>query len=138
MTLTRMEHRARILTAGIGLTVIAGMLMMPEAALSRGQMQTGSHQTGDASASAAGRKSPLGSADAMDNVPSPFPDNNKQKRNDERQRRLVNDTQRLLTLTTQLKEEVASSGAEKMTPEMQKQMEEIEKLARSVKDKMRD
>jgi hypothetical protein len=62
----------------------------------------------------------------------------RQKRNDERQRRLVSDTQRLLVLANQLKAEVAASGAESMTPEMLRQVDEIEKLARSVKDKMRD
>jgi hypothetical protein len=69
---------------------------------------------------------------------SPFPDNNRQKRNDDRQRRLVSDTERLVALTSQLKAEVASTGAETMSPEMLKQMAEIEKLAKSVKDKMRD
>jgi hypothetical protein len=51
-------------------------------------------------------------------TPSPFADSSRQKRNDERQRRLVSDTQRLLALTAQLKAEVAASGAEAMTPEM--------------------
>jgi len=60
------------------------------------------------------------------------------KRNDERQKRLESDTQRLLTLANQLKSEVGASGAESMTPEMLRQMDEIEKLAKSVKDKMRN
>ncbi len=59
------------------------------------------------------------------------------KRNDERQKRLESDTQRLLTLANQLKSEVGASGAESMTPEMLRQMDEIEKLAKSVKERMR-
>jgi len=74
----------------------------------------------------------------LDVIESPFPDTTRQKRNDERQRRIVSDTQRLVALANQLKAEIAASGAESMTPEMVRQMEEIEKLAKSVKDKMRD
>jgi hypothetical protein len=44
----------------------------------------------------------------------------------------------LLLLANELKTEIASSGTETMTPEMLRKMDEIEKLARSVKDKMRD
>lgn len=96
-------------------------------------MQSGSPQLGDTTGN---HKSKLGSDPFGDQ--SPFPDNSKQKRNEDRQKRLVADTQKLLALTSQLKAEVASSGAETMSPEMLKQTEEIEKLAKSVKDKMRD
>lgn len=77
------------------------------------------------------------------NVPSdPLQDQmetkSKLQRNEERQRKLVNDTDRLLTLANQLKSEIAASGGETMTPQMLHQMDEIEKLARSVKDKMRN
>jgi hypothetical protein len=60
-----------------------------------------------------------------------------QERATGRQRQLVHDTERLLALANQLKAEVAASGAESMTPEMLRQMDEIEKLARSVKEKMK-
>jgi len=63
---------------------------------------------------------------------------NKLQRNDERQRKLVSDTERLLLLANQLKIEVAASDSETMTPLMLHQMDEIEKLARSVKEKMRN
>jgi hypothetical protein len=65
-------------------------------------------------------------------------DKSKLARNDERQRKLVSDTDRLLLLANQLKSEVAASGSETMTPLMLHQMDEIEKLARSVKEKMRN
>ncbi len=80
--------------------------------------------------------SPLGSD--INEPGSPFPDTSAARRNDERQRRIVSDTQRLLTLATQLKAEVASSGTQTPTPEMLRQMDDIEKLAKSVKDKMRN
>lgn len=99
---------------------------------------SGTHQTGGTAPASIGGSSPLGGPGSLDAASSPFPDLSRQKRNDERQRRLVIDTQRLLVLTGQLKTEVATTGAETMSPEMLKQMEEIEKLAKSVKDKMRD
>jgi len=77
-------------------------------------------------------------APGLDPFDSPFADTTRQKRNEDRQRRIVSDTQRLLALANQLKAEIAASGAESMTPEMLRQMDEIEKLAKSVKDKMRD
>jgi hypothetical protein len=95
-------------------------------------IQSSSRQNGGIPPASSGTDSPL------DGVSSPFPDTSKQKRNDERQRRIVIDTQKLLALTAQLKAEVAASGAETMTPEMLKQMDEIEKLAKSVKEKMRN
>src|ERR1700734_4185430 len=53
--------------------------------------------------------------------------------NIDRQKHLENDTKRLLVLANELKTEIASSGTESMTPEMLRKMDEIEKLARSVK-----
>ena len=67
-----------------------------------------------------------------------FSESARQKRNQERQKRLEGDADRLLSLANQLKSEVAASGAESMTPDMLRQMDEIEKLAKSVKEKMRN
>jgi hypothetical protein len=67
-----------------------------------------------------------------------LPESYARMQNTERQRRLVGDTERLLTLTNQLKASIASSGSESLTPEMLREMDEIEKLARSVKNKMRN
>ena len=60
------------------------------------------------------------------------------ERNLDRQKHLESDTKRLLALANELNTEIASSGTETMTPEMLRKMNEIEKLARSVKDKMRE
>jgi hypothetical protein len=62
----------------------------------------------------------------------------KLEQNISRQKRLVSDTARLLALANELKTEAAGSGSETLTPEMLRKMDEIERLARSVKDKMRD
>jgi hypothetical protein len=74
----------------------------------------------------------------LDEPPPRFSDAMRARRDEDRQKRLVSDSQRLLLLANLLKSEVASSGAETMTPEMLKQVDEIEHLAKSVKDKMRN
>ncbi|HEX2917028.1 MAG TPA: hypothetical protein VHN81_00815 [Edaphobacter sp.] len=57
-------------------------------------------------------------------------------RNSERQKRLESDTQKLVGLVDELKQQIQSE--KEMSPsELSKRAEEIEKLARSVKDKMR-
>lgn len=131
---TGMIQAVRAIMVAVFLTVGAAVCaaQKPTAGSGAGS-QTGTHQTGGLTPASAGANSPLDSLPA-----SPFPDTSKQKRNDERQRRIVSDTQKLLALTSQLKAEVAVSGADAMTPEMLRQMDEIEKLAKSVKDKMRD
>jgi len=131
---------AAVFLATAGAVICAAQL--PSTGIGQSGMPTGSpsgtHQTGGTAPASIGGSSPLGGPGSLDAASSPFPDLSRQKRNDERQRRLVIDTQRLLVLTGQLKTEVATTGAETMSPEMLKQMEEIEKLAKSVKDKMRD
>jgi hypothetical protein len=58
-------------------------------------------------------------------------------RNEDRQKRLVEDTQKLLTLANQLKEEVDKSSKDTMSISVIKKAEEIEKLAKSVKERMK-
>jgi type VI protein secretion system component VasF len=60
------------------------------------------------------------------------------KRNTQRQQQLVDDTAKLLTLAQQLKEEVDKSTKDTLSIAVVKKAEEIEKLAKSVKDKMRE
>lgn len=58
-------------------------------------------------------------------------------RNEDRQKRLVEDTHKLLTLANQLKEEVDKSSKDTMSITVIKKAEEIEKLAKSVKERMK-
>ena len=58
-------------------------------------------------------------------------------RNSDRQKRLVSDTDKLLTLTKQLKEDVQGTDKQLQPGDVQKRAEEIEKLAKSVKDRMK-
>jgi hypothetical protein len=58
-------------------------------------------------------------------------------RNVDRQKQLVLDTQKLLTLANELKVEVDKSNKDTMSLDVIRKADEIEKLAHSVKDKMK-
>ena len=57
--------------------------------------------------------------------------------NKQRQQDLKRDTDRLLTLATELKQSVDKSNAEVLSVDVVKKADEIEKLAHSVKEKMK-
>lgn len=57
--------------------------------------------------------------------------------NEQRQKQLVEDANQLLTLATELKEEVDKSTKDTLSISVIKKAEQIEKLAKSVKDKMK-
>lgn len=59
------------------------------------------------------------------------------RRNSERQKTLVADTDKLLALAQQLKADVDKSNQDMLSIDVVKRAEQIEKLARSVKEKMR-
>ena len=59
------------------------------------------------------------------------------KVNDERQKRLEGDTAKLYELAGELKEQVAKSDKNTLSVDVVKKADEIERLAKSVKDKMR-
>jgi hypothetical protein len=58
-------------------------------------------------------------------------------RNADRQKQLVQDTDKLLALAKELKEEVGKSNSDTLSIDVVKKAGEIEKLAKSVKDRMR-
>jgi hypothetical protein len=58
-------------------------------------------------------------------------------RNTDRQKRLVADTEKLLALATDLKEQVDKSTKDTLSVEVIKKADEIEKLAHSVKERMK-
>ncbi len=58
-------------------------------------------------------------------------------RNDDRQKKIVEDTEKLLSLASQLKEEVDKSDKNTLSITVIKKAEEIEKLAKSVKERMK-
>jgi hypothetical protein len=58
-------------------------------------------------------------------------------RNADRQKQLVQDTDKLLALAKELKDEVGKSNADTLSIDVVKKASEIEKLAKNVKDRMR-
>jgi len=60
------------------------------------------------------------------------------KRNNERQQRIVNDTAHLLQLAQQLNDEVSKTSKDQLSVSVVKKADEIEKLAKAIKEKMRD
>ena len=58
-------------------------------------------------------------------------------RNEERQRRLVSDSEKLLQLATQLNVDLAKTDRHGQSVDVVRRAEEIEKLAKSVKDRMK-
>ena len=60
------------------------------------------------------------------------------QRNDERQKRLVADTEQLLALATQLKDEVDKTDKHTLSLDVIKRTTEIEKLAKSIRERMKE
>jgi len=60
------------------------------------------------------------------------------KRNTQRQQQIVDDTAKLLQLAEQLKDEVEKSSKNTLSISVIKKADEIEKLAKAVKEKMRE
>lgn len=58
-------------------------------------------------------------------------------RNTDRQKQLVRDTEKLLSLAKELKEDVDKTNSDTLSVDVVKKAAEIEKLAKSVKDRMR-
>lgn len=58
-------------------------------------------------------------------------------RNSERQKKLVADTDKLLSLATELKQQVDKTDKNMLSVDVVKKADEIEKLAHSVKEKMK-
>lgn len=60
------------------------------------------------------------------------------KRNTQRQQQIVSDTAHLLQLAQKLNDEVSKSNKDELSVSVVKQAEEIEKLAKTIKERMRD
>ncbi|GGG84932.1 hypothetical protein [Edaphobacter dinghuensis] len=58
-------------------------------------------------------------------------------RNSDRQKQLVDDTNKLLVLATQLKQDVDKTNKDVLSVDVIKKADEIEKLAHSVKERMK-
>lgn len=69
--------------------------------------------------------------------PNPvFQDRRIRQLNIERQKEMVSDTEKLVKLTSELNAEIAKSNAKALTPDQLRTVAKIEKLAKSVREKM--
>ena len=59
-------------------------------------------------------------------------------RNSDRQKKMVQDTNKLVSLATALKEQVEKNQKDTITNDAARKAEEIEKLAKSIRDRMKD
>lgn len=117
----------------LSLVALSLLLWFAAAGIARAQTAATPGPVGDASIS--GRGGPQDT----DNVTSNprLMESLEARRNVERQKQLEADTQKLFLLAQQLKEEVAKSNKDQLSVAVVKKSEEIEKLAKSVKEKMR-
>ena len=88
---------------------------------------------------AAPPQSPAGrSSGPADEVQAKMEREREKKLNEERFAKLKRDTDKLLALATELKAEVEKANEHTLSLDVVKKAEEIEKLARNVREKMRD
>jgi hypothetical protein len=118
---------------------LGAMVFLPfSTSVSRGQYGNGQQTTTKGFPSVViptEKPNPNGSLDQPDN---PFA-NEKQIEafNKERQKQMLSDSAKLLKLATELKSDVDKSGKETLSLDDLRKAEQIEKLARSVREKMR-
>ena len=134
-----MRRSIRVWAAAGGLSIVLGGV--------------GWGQLGNRGGSVSGSQSPL-SMPSMPSIPSNSPSltpiappdmsanpamvqEQAKMRNLDRQKQLVLDTQKLLALANQLKSDVDKSNKDTLSLDVIRKADEIEKLARSVKEKMK-
>ena len=83
------------------------------------------------------QKTPGGLPPMGADLPRSVTEKQEKARNDERQKRLVADTEKLLTLATQLHEDVAKTDKNVLSMDVVRRADEIEKLAHAVKERMK-
>ena len=114
-------------------TMVAGVALL---GASVGQVSGGEQMTQSAPQQPA--YPTLGRGPADDNPFTPdLARKQEQARNNERQKRLVADTDKLLALATELKQDVDKTNKDVLSVDVIKKAEEIEKLAHNVKERMK-
>ena len=118
---------------GCMMTVCGMLLATGLAPLAAGQNASGFPVPGGAQTSPLER----GSSRDKDPTAGKLQEQLAKTRNDDRQRKLVDDTARLYQLSSELKDQVAKTDKNMLSVDVVRKAEEIEKLARSVKEKMK-
>ena len=121
---------------------VAGLVIVVGLASGRIQAQTGSNSGGLRPPNQSGGLGHTGIGDAEESSDAAYrrgiQEKQEKARNDERQKRLVADTEKLLALATQLHDDVGKTDKNILSLDVVKRSEEIEKLARTIKERMRN
>jgi hypothetical protein len=122
----------------LGVVIVGAVLMTTAGSLrmNGGQFQPQTGQSGRIP----GQQQKTGVLDPEEPDPmAPHRDQQQARlRNEDRQKRLVADTDKLLTLATDLKEQVDKSTKDTLSVDVIKKADEIEKLAHNMKDQMKN
>lgn len=94
-------------------------------------------QTTPGQSSSSNTRSPVMANDPMGPIVSPNPLRLEHMREDERRKRLMADTARLVTLTNELKAELDKASKDELSLDVVRKAAEIEKLAHDVKERMK-
>jgi hypothetical protein len=143
------RERERLLWRGESMKIlrvaaIGTLLLTGTSGLMSGQHNSGGAQSPMQNPVPMGGQSGMGglpSITGRNDIPDPLgprmQEQQSKSRNSERQKRLVEDTARLLALAADLKQQMGNANKDAMSADMVKKAEEIERLARSVKDRMK-
>jgi hypothetical protein len=133
-----MEGEMRVLR-NTRIVVVAGGLMMALTSAGWSQLSTGqSNARGSSPQQQQQQLPPLTPTVPPDMAPSPQMEQDQAKlRNVDRQKQLVSDTDKLLALANELKVDVDKSNKDTLSLDVIRKADEIEKLAHSVKEKMK-
>lgn len=128
---------ALALCVAAGVPAKAGAPQIP--AETQSQVQNQQRNQRNSPQQPASSSSPLGTG--TDSAPDPFRASMDARRlrmqNDDRYKRMVTDTEKLLALSTELKEDVSKANKNELSLDVIKKAAEIEKLAHDVKERMR-
>lgn len=130
MAAAQRSNHLRPSRTALALLCLAVPCMAPRA---EGQI---SGTTPQASQSAPGGRSPLG-VEPPDPLAPGAAARMQHMREDERHKRLIADTARLVALSNELKEEVDKAGKDELSVAVVRKAAEIERLAKDVRERMR-
>lgn len=132
---------------GVGKWAAAGAILLALGGVASGQLSGSGSSSGTSLGGARGSGSQAGQSNSPSQVLPPIgpdtplsPQTEEQQakmRNVERQKELVADTQKLLSLANELKADVDKSTKDTLSLDVVRKADEIEKLAHNVKEKMK-
>ncbi len=133
---TSVVEPKRSARGGVRLSVALGTVLLGALVVGKGQVAPPSEPGPTPST---GRRPQLGNDPLGANTPMTMPNSRtlEHMREDERHKRLLADTAKLVELTNELKAEVDKAAKDELSVDVVRKAAEIEKLARDVKERMK-